>query len=816
MLIMNNFSKDQNSMKKANSVFSKKQLAIAVSAAIIGGSLVGCGGGSSSSSGGGNYTVNTSGGIGGNDGGYGGDADYVNLYNYGGTAGVQVTNSGSANASFTSLIGNSRYANPDLGDVPVTIAANTTLVTYTPVAYHADGTTPTIAAGALYVGADHVLREVAVADTIDYAADVEVTDNRYYISAAPGSNGDLLMADGAAASAPAETVYLTSTDSNVSVSDGATVSADEDATGLVVNSGVTLTLPPNDGSSTRTNVWVDNSIVNKGTIATTDASVSNRTNLMLGAANYYGANGSHIDTAGHDDVRNGGYVNLNFWTSFVSSTDINASGVTDSTGDTGGAGSYVYIYSGYVTENNGDIMAMGATGDATISGSDGAQYIEIQSYVGTTHNSGNLNVSGGDGASGGSAGYIYIYSDSGYAGAMMNSGDLTANGGNALAATGNGGNGNWIGLYNYGSDIISSGNLSVAGGDGTVAGADGGSVDSGIDIYADSGSAAWNWGEAARPAGDIIISGNIDISGGDALAASTADGGDAGYLDVWNDAEYNGQSLTGDSVIALKGYTSISARGGDGNYPGDGDDIDLEAYYGWDERLYIYTAGPVLNEADLDLSGGDAPATSTGDQGGSSYGLAGDIWIATGDTYGYGMADLTVTNLGDIDASAGNAFNRTSTADDGGYVGIFGTDGITNRGSINTSGSSDIGADGAGTNGYGGRPAYIELYAEGPIASSGDLTSNGGDGEYRGGNAYGSWIFGTVLKVSGAISGNGGNADAALAGSVGGSGVSDGHYVIPAEAGSTITATFSYAGGSGETAGAEGYAVVAGACEGDC
>lgn len=809
-------------MLQNNSPFNKKQLTMAVAAAILGGSLVGC---SSDGGGGlpivapvaGNSTLSTAGGTGGNDAGWGGDANYVNLYNYGGTAGVAITNSGKAKAGFNSLIGNSRYSKPDMGDVPYTVSADTDLVTYTTTPYYADAAPLLIiAVGTQYVGADHVLREVAVANTIDYAGDVEVTDNSYYISNAPGTLNDLLMADGLASSAPVGSAYLRNTHNEIQVSDGDTAIVDARATGLTVDKGVTLTLPPNSWSTTRTNIDVANSIVNKGTIATTDATATSRTDLNLDAANYYGAAGSSIDTSGHDDVRNGGYVDMNFWTSFVSSSDINTSGATDAAGVAGNA-DYVYIYGGYVTENNGDIMAMGASGDATNNGADGG-YVELDTYVGTTSNTGNINASGGDGASGGNSSYIYIYSTSGYAGQMKNSGDLTANGGNALAAAGGtGGAGDWIGLYNYGSDIISSGELSVAGGDASAADGDGGNVWSGIDIYADAGSASWAWGNADRPAGDIILSGNIDVSGGDAQATGTGSGGNGGYFDAWNDNSYNGQELTGDSVIALKGYSSIVASGGDANYPGDGDWLDLEAYYGWDERSYAYTAGPIRNEADLDTSGGNAPSTSTGNHGGGSYGQGGDVWIATADTYSYGSEDLTTTNLGNIDTSAGDVFNRDFeqfpwTAD-GGDVEIWGSDGIVNRGDINTSGSTDIAADG-GTAGIGGSGAYIEMYAEGPIASAGDLTGNGGDGEYLGGNARGTWIFGSVLKVSGVISANGGNADSALAASVGGDG--DDHYVNPSEAGSKITATFSYAAGTGETDGTEGLAIVAGACEGNC
>jgi hypothetical protein len=788
--------------------FKRNPISLAIGTAIVASTLItaGCGT-SSSSSGTPNYTINTSGGTGGNDGASGGNGNYVDLYVEGGTSGVVVSNKGKANASFTSLIGNSRYSNPDLGDVPLTISADTTMVSYARVTDYGDGVV--LATGTLYVGTDHVLRQVDAGNLTDYVADL-VTDGSYYISDATGNN-DLLMATGddtTADSAPAGTVYLETTNSSISVSDGDTSTTDTQATGLVVNKGVTLTVPQNNNSSTTAYIWVDNSIVNKGTITSTDDSTSDRSNLDLGAANYYGAPGSSIDTSGYDDVRNAGYIDLDFWTSFVSSSDLNSSGVTDSTGDAGSADS-IHIYSGYATENNGNILAMGADGGVGSSGSDGDS-VDIESYYGVIHNSGAINTSGGNGTSGGSAGQIYLYGNNGYSNPLRNSGDLTANGGDSLAAASSGGSGGWIGLYNYAADLISSGDISNHGGDATVAGSSGG--DGGdIDIEAETGSIAWGWGSEESPAGNIIISGNIDSSGGSALATSSDDGGNGGFLDIRTN---NDDDVVGDEGIQLLGYASITTRGGDGNYAGDGDTIDMDSYYGWDNRLYMYLQGSVLNEADLTTSGGDAPATSTADNLTSSSAQGGDVWLATGDTYGYAPGDTTVTNLGNIDTSGGSTFNKTSTNSDSGAIDMFGYAGVTNRGNLNTSGATDIATDG-GTDGYGGLASYVELYAEGPVVSMGDITSNGGDGEYRGARGYGTWMFGSTMTVSGVISANGGNADATLAGSVGGDG--NDTYIIPVEAkGSSITATFSYAGGTGTTAGDDSYAVVAGACQGNC
>jgi hypothetical protein len=118
-------------MHQVHSPFKKKQLALAVSVALLGGSLAGCDlfGSSSSSDGGAAYTITSTGGTafsGGAavDGGTGGSGGQFDLYNYGGTGGIEVLTSGSANAGFSSII---PTPTQNLGTNPLMVTAATTV-----------------------------------------------------------------------------------------------------------------------------------------------------------------------------------------------------------------------------------------------------------------------------------------------------------------------------------------------------------------------------------------------------------------------------------------------------------------------------------------------------------------------------------------------------------------------------------------------------------------------------------------------------------------------------------------------------------------
>ncbi|MBI3188588.1 MAG: hypothetical protein HYZ31_12075, partial [Gammaproteobacteria bacterium] len=68
------------------------------------------------------YTINATGGLGGSNGGTGGDGDYLNAYKEAGLGNVEMLRAGSANASFTSTT-----PATSLGDNAVAITANTTI-----------------------------------------------------------------------------------------------------------------------------------------------------------------------------------------------------------------------------------------------------------------------------------------------------------------------------------------------------------------------------------------------------------------------------------------------------------------------------------------------------------------------------------------------------------------------------------------------------------------------------------------------------------------------------------------------------------------
>lgn len=735
-------------VKKQETMFKKKELALAVSVAMFGGLMTGC---SSSSDSGvaGNKTINTSGGNGGTGAtAYGGDGDNVDFYLYGGLGGVHVKSTGSANTSFVSQ---QSKATPFLGLNPLEVTSDFTIAV-APL-YNGIADAVAIVAGTVYAGTDGVLRTAAGAATA-YATDVKVADGSVYRWS--GNTNELYTAVGDDATvdlAAAGTVYSRVNNQFVYTADADDTTNDPRITGISIAKNTTLTVENQYASYAY--LRMNNDIVNHGTLTTTDATVTDRADLNIDV-NGFVSDGT-IDTSGSGTVVNGGYVDI--WSDYgtFNSGTINTSGADSSTGNGGNAG-YIDIESGYYTENTGDLDASG--GDSTFAtGSGGnADWVYVYSEYGSALNSGNIDSSGGNGDNGGNGDWFGVYNDVGGR-AVFNSGDLDISGGDGSAGTG--GWGGDVDFYAYGAALANSGDIDVSGGDAAADFNAGGAGD----IYFYTAPGNNSWGNGATPQGNIDISGDMNLAGGN--ASGTGDGGNGGwfggYVDNYDGAG-NWEDIASDQAITLHGYSTIDTTGGDAQFPGRGGDVYLYANYGWDDATYTYAlAGPVSNAADINTSGG-AYTGSVATAGNGAYG--GSIYFETTYEYGHINPEITVTNSGDLTMNGGGGFNATSNWNNyAGGIWAWGYHGVTNTGTITANGGDDAAADGSvGADGYGGYSGWIELYAEmGPVVATGAITANGGNGEYSAGDGS-NWtaMFAPEVKA-GNITGIGGEADTTLA-----------------------------------------------------
>lgn len=596
----------------------------------------------------------------------------------------------------------------------------------------------------------------------------------------------------------AGTVYLVTDSGTLYISDGDAIACEgnEIATGLKVNTGVTLTLPINMISWTDWGyIYVDYDIENRGTITAVDYSATQRGSVDLEANSYIGS--GMIKTSGTTSVPNAGSIYI--WADYamINSGKMEANGADSSTGDGGDAG-YIDLESYYYTQNTASLTANG--GSTTFAGGSGGSgdYIQLYTYYGATVNSGAMTGNGGSGDTGGDAADMYLYT--GNMGNVFNTGNVSAEGGKA--SVNDGGSGGWMEVDAYGGEVRNSGTFDASGGDTT---GDNGSGGNGGDlyVYTDYSSSFYEY----SPMGPITWSGAVNLSGGNAVqtASGTGNGGDAGYFDVYHYS--SGYPSTAD--VKLVGYSKIDASGGDGDFGGDGYGVYLYNYEGYDNYTgYNTPGGSVLAEVTIDVSGGDALAGGTSTNASTSEG--GDVYLETDYTY-YAGAPVTSTLKGNVIGHGGQGRNGTGSSHST-YLWLWGYDGATYSGTFDANGGKDIGADG-GTDGYGGHADSLEIYAElGETNVSGVLKASGGYGEYYGGHTDDVYIWGRVTNVSASINVDGGDADPMLAGSMGNGG---GWLEIRASSSmGSVTGSFSTEGGTGDTEGEDGGIWTQFACTG--
>lgn len=615
------------------------------------------------------------------------------------------------------------------------------------------------------------------------------------VKATVSANTDLsgsMLADCLATPPAAGALYQVINDSRLYKSNGITTAceAEEVVTGLDVKSGATLTLGVNYTSWTDwAYVRVDADIRNNGKITVDDFSATQRGNLDLESSSYIGS--GKIETNGTLEGQNGGDIYVYADYGLINSGAMNASG-DDSTTVAGGNAGYIYLEGDYYTQNTGKLTARG--GNTTFAGAAGgdADYVELYSDWGPVFNSGAIDGRGGEGATGGDGADVYMYA---YLGKLYNSGKMSVYGANSTV--GNGGEGGYVGLEAYGGELRNSAGVLAWGGDTTDVAGSGGS---GNQLYAYSEYASLY---EYTPAGSIYWSGQIDMSGGDAVATGTGNGGSAG--DVYAEVYGGGETLKANLVFL--GYSKVQAYGGEGNHGGSAGSYELYNYDdevdGSPEDAYAF-AGNVISQAAVVAYGGNARATGTDPMG--NGGRGGSFYLET--DY-YPTAQLVpnsqkTTHNGNVNIAGGTGRNQNSNyINYGGYSWIWGYNGASFTGTFNSDGGDDLGTT-AGTVGYGGYAPAFNVYSElGQAKVAGNVSVNGGDGNYAGGYSDGVEVYGNTINVASTIKANGGNADATEVGSQGGYG---GYIELKATRpeNSTVTGSATYAGGTGATKGTEG------------
>jgi hypothetical protein len=603
------------------------------------------------------------------------------------------------------------------------------------------------------------------------------------------------------------TAYIAA-DNYLYVSDGdgtlGNVDADElPVTGMRVTAAATLTFGV--AGDANVTLYLDNDFVNDGTVTTADHAATDRGNLDLYPATFLnrGTIALNATAAG----QNGG----NFYVDASEASYINQGPIEtyggDADGSDAGDGGDVTAYGEHYLENTGQINSYGgrATGGAGMGGDGGDVYLEAD-YWGDARNSATINSNGGDGVTGGGAGgYFYLYIE--YTGDCINSGTANTWGGNT--ETGTGGDGGYVYFETWQGGVRNNADINANGGSATDAAGDAG--DGGY-FYA----AAWSGTSDEptpgyyTPTKDIEISGNIDLRGGNALASGSGSGGDGGYFYVEIDGDYwpLGQQ------IRLLGYNLLDTRGGDGNFGGDGGYVYAWQEYAYDEDNYYSPGGYYIDGTDIDTRGGNvvAGSSTTPAYGGNGGYVEFDMTL-----YTYVNATIVESDpmrlymRGDINTSGGaNLEGMFAGNSNAGYVEIYAKQGVEIDGSITARGGSDAGV----TVGAGGDGGYVSLMADfGDVSVSGTIDMSGGDAALGGGDA--GYTSDPTLATSqgdvssGDIFAEGGNADALLAGSMGGDG-QDFWLFSPYGPTSVGHGDLSALGGDGETIGSDGVVIAGG------
>jgi hypothetical protein len=740
-------------MKEQSQNFNRNQLALAVSIALLGGVMTGCSSSSDSAAPPGESTISMNGGMGG-AGGNGGDGGDLYIYNEGGTGGVQVKKAGVANTNFTSPI---NPAAAEFGDRPLEISVDTLIALVvgfsSPVL---DGGLTT--AGEPYVGDDDIIR-IAEGAAANYGTDAKLADGTPYVRDSE---------DGT------RRVYIKSAEK---------ANDDNYATGMSVAEGAIATIDGNSGCNV--DIVFPADIENNGTISRRDGDegcymslTANKyiaegdvynagveSNTSGGGVGIYTATGianmGDIDVSGYTETEtanvsggNGGEIQLDADGYIINDGMLNAAGGDGTEG--GGYGGWISLGAAY-TENNGALHAPAGTypdADTVLASTAFGGNINIWAEF-VANNTGPVDISGGNGSTGGGAGSFYMSNSD--KGEVKNAGGIIGTGGSG--AQGDGGTGGSVSMYAYGGALLNNADINVPGGNSTFLDGDGGE---GGSIYAQTDYTG------AHEAGDLVFSGNLWVNGGDAVGDDNGvqgDGGDAGEIDmyVYGDAD-NGKPYN--QKLALLGYAGITADGGDGGDGGGADDgIYFETDYADDQSKggTVY-AGSITNDVPLSAKGGN----STLDQANFDLlaadgdgGDGGDVEFDAADDNEVNLLNITATNNADVDVSGGDATALRPDGEDifndaghGGDFDMYAYKTVQNTGAVDGSG---------GDNGFddGGDGADVYLSSEAAQASNtGEINLGGSDAGLYGGDGGDFDVMGATASNNQPVDVSGGNATA--------------------------------------------------------
>ncbi len=334
----------------------------------------------------------------------------------------------------------------------------------------------------------------------------------------------------------------------------------------------------------------------------------------------------------------------------------------------GGVGGYFEIYAYGALRAAGAIDAHGGKGAGTGAGGNGG-YVDVEAYENSPWGGGayepdsasiyfgaSVDTHGGDGATGGNAGYFYMYNDGHSTAALQGSPirlvgypKVDLSGGDGATFGGSAGGSNYLeSWYGYDDNWIYRGGSVYNTASFTMRGGAGGSLQGGNG----SGIFMQTTGGIYPPYDYGVTNlGALDGTGGKGATS----GGSGGYF-----------SLYGTFFLTSSG--AITASGGDGG-TGQG---------GWPGEIDLYSSASLQSSGALTANGGSS-ASGNGSPGGSVYAAAANA------------ASLP----GAVSANGGNS--TSATGGNGGYVWIMSQETVSSYGSVTT--SKGTGAAGTPANG---------------------------------------------------------------------------------------------------------------------
>jgi hypothetical protein len=669
-----------------------------VFAVVAGILLSACGGGGGDDAGPatlGVFSIRTAGGMGGLQGGYGGNGGWITAIKEGGSGDLRVVRSGIVDASFTP------------GDISVNLGANPLIIT-TDTVISVVTTVPPAGTPYLLTNSDSLY----------------ISDGDKLTGSRPPVTG-LRVADGATVTFVQNALAWSRLRLAGDVENHGTITtADvsplqrghlELSCGRYTGSGIIDTggrgLGQNGG-----NIFLKatSTIHQKGRISTVGAATEGGLAGAGGDVELYsrGAleNTGPIDTAGGTAVSGtggrGGYIDLVGYHALSNTGRLNSTGGTGAAGGGDGGGIWLEVYTEGDLRSTGELVSSGGASSGGNGGHGGE--VDIYAYGGSIRHNASVHTAGGDSQSGhgGQGGYIIYGTFQGWnvatePGDILVSGNLTTTGGSA-GPTGDGGNGGTIDFYlgnfaeanpalekNQRLALLGYQSLDTRGGDGNFGGSGGqvhllgdhGYVNPGVltneaEIFSRGGNVAP--GANIKSAhggkgGDVYLEtyadplnaanskgtklsnvGRIDAAGGEGWGANGTYWWAGGAGEVFL---YGAQALTNSGQIVARGGNDNSNNGGGTGFGGEGNWITLMA------------DGPLVNSGRIDAGGG---------YGEYRGGSAGEIYL---------LGRQSLSNSGDIYARGGDA--RTSLfgslGGDGGWVdiGLLGRTGkVTNTGSV--------------------------------------------------------------------------------------------------------------------------------------